>query len=321
MIRHKIECNGKYYDIRAKNYIDFAYKVLEKCEPQNKIVTERVSEWFEEWLVLYKSDKKESTRYSYRCRYYRYIAPYIGNKMLHEVTAYDCQKVVSALSGLGKNTIKKVYLDMRQMFEAAASLGKISISPTLNIVVPTGKQEIRRALTPEEQELTLHTNREYKIGGVFVAMMCSGMRPGETALVQGKHYKDGILHILGEKTELADRYVPIPANYEELFLGSDEEYLFTSYEGLAPTTKYHRARLWNIFKKHMEDELGKPLDAGFVPYSYRHTYATKLQEANIPINLIRELMGHSNLTTTQRYMHNTAYMFATFSEKISAAFV
>src|SRR5262249_8805094 len=35
----------------------------------------------------------------------------------------------------------------------------------------------------------------------------------------------------------------------------------------------------------------------------RHTFATKLTLKNIPLTVVKELLGHSSITTTMRYSH------------------
>ena len=95
-----------------------------------------------------------------------------------------------------------------------------------------------------------------------------------------------------------------------------EGYFIKSLRGIAPTKESHRAKLWNHFKK----ELKKYIDIAddLVPYCFRHTYCTDLQDAGVPINLAREFMGHSSITLTSRiYTHHSEKSFNNAKECIN----
>ena len=53
------------------------------------------------------------------------------------------------------------------------------------------------------------------------------------------------------------------------------------------------------------------------PYSCRHTLATTLADSNVSAAIIMEIMRHSKITTTQRYMHPDAQQY---TEKLDAVF-
>ena len=41
------------------------------------------------------------------------------------------------------------------------------------------------------------------------------------------------------------------------------------------------------------------------PHVLRHTFCTLLAERGVPIEVIRDLAGHANIRTTQKYIHVT----------------
>ena len=46
-----------------------------------------------------------------------------------------------------------------------------------------------------------------------------------------------------------------------------------------------------------------PEMADVTPHTMRHTFCTRLVQGGKPINEVKELMGHSEITTTMRYAH------------------
>jgi integrase len=49
--------------------------------------------------------------------------------------------------------------------------------------------------------------------------------------------------------------------------------------------------------------LGMSDDPMFKPHTLRHTYATRLVEANVPLPVVQKMMGHKSPKTTMRYAH------------------
>jgi site-specific recombinase XerD len=48
----------------------------------------------------------------------------------------------------------------------------------------------------------------------------------------------------------------------------------------------------------------------------RHTYATSLLKKGVDIKTLQELMGHTSITTTQRYLHPDAEDLAAAADKL-----
>ena len=307
MVRHKFTYQGKTYDIRANDYVEFSMKVLQKVY-DTPLCPYTVREWHEKFLVLYKADRSKKTVDSYKQRFNKHIAPIIGHLYLHQVTHEHCQRIMANMVGYSKDTIGKIKDDLVQLFKKAVKNGYLNSSPADDLDVPNGSENTRRALTDEEIYMTLRIFDDTGMGIQYLLMMFCGLRPHETALIQGKDVDGNMLHVRGTKTDEADRWQPIPDELmKRLPAVEPEEYYCTSLLGLFPTTDYQRDDMWKEFKKVALEQYDYRFADDVVPYCYRHTYGTSLQEAGVPINVIRELMGHSNIRTTQTYLDNRCH--------------
>ncbi|HKF95733.1 MAG TPA: tyrosine-type recombinase/integrase, partial [Gammaproteobacteria bacterium] len=75
----------------------------------------------------------------------------------------------------------------------------------------------------------------------------------------------------------------------------------TKAEGLVFPGK-HGNRLDNV-RKSWASVLDAAYITGFRWHDLRHDFASKLVMAGVPLNTVRDLLGHADLATTLRYAH------------------
>ena len=73
--------------------------------------------------------------------------------------------------------------------------------------------------------------------------------------------------------------------------------------------RYGLGKLWpDVTKRGLRDawelvraDMGRSEDRAFVPYLCRHTFATRLVQRGVPIDVVSRLLGHTNIQMTMRY--------------------
>ena len=291
-MRKTFTINGKRYEVTGKTQKQLDDRYFYKRLEVERLNSEKtVEEFCTEWLDRYKRHRVTDKNYKgYVSLLSKYVYPFIGQKKLGSVTKKDCQTIINNLHGYSDFYIHKLNFTLKGIFNMAVDEGLIEHNPALYLVKPKGHTKKRRSLTAKEKEELLKCIDGKYFELYFKLMLYCGLRPHECAYVQGKDINTDVLHIRGIKTANADRYVPIPKSLILPDLGS-EEYLFENL------TEKKRNRWWNSLKK----DLG---NVDWTPYCLRHTYCTDLERMGIPINIARQLMGHSDITITSKiYTH------------------
>lgn len=225
-------------------------------------------EWHEKFLEVYKSNLATRTIESYCYRYKKHLYPFFKNKRLNNIQHLDYQKFFNHLNGYSQNYIHKLYHDLDQMFDKAIVNGYMNSNPVKGCILPSGHFSTRRAITSEERAAVLSVCKYHESGLYILFMLYCGLRPHETAYVQGKDVEGDVLHVRGTKSICSDRYAPVPKVLLDMLPAiRPEGYFIKSLRGIAPTKESHRAKLWNHFKK----ELKKYIDVAddLVPYYFR----------------------------------------------------
>jgi len=175
---------------------------------------------------------------------------------------------------------------------------------------PKIRRKIPFVLTQAEVESLIDATMEEKSGIRDRAMLefaySTGMRASEICSqglenvdldsrivrVRGKGGKERIVPYGKSAAAALDIYLKGPR--KEVLKGSTSIYLFLNYRG----QRMSRVSFWKIIKKYSEKS-GLPVDV--TPHTLRHSFATHLVEGGADLRTVQELLGHSDISTTQIY--------------------
>lgn len=113
--------------------------------------------------------------------------------------------------------------------------------------------------------------------------------------VYGKGYKERIVPFGEEAQSWINRYV---RNVRPLLAANikAEDIIFLNMRG-APLS---RMGVWKIIQKYTQLAM---IDKAVSPHVFRHSFATHLLEGGADLRAVQEMLGHSDIATTQIYTH------------------
>jgi integrase len=334
--------DGRKYKVYANSKSELAVKVAMRrrdLEEGKRSISKNMltKDWAKIWVDEYKAPTvSASTLVGVRAILNASILPAVGSMPLKAIRHIHCQRIITAAKDKSRSHMNKLRYYMCDLFDAAIKNHLLIENPAADLDIPKTTAGTHRALTDAERAALLSVCESNPYGLWVLVMLYCGLRPGETERIQGRHIdlKKRLLHVDGTKTTAAKRDVPI----NEILAGKLAEakvapfdYLFKNSAD-RPINKTNRKRMWESITKDMHIKMGGAHDYGqlkrilppyavaadLVPYCLRHTFCTDLQSAGVPINVAKELMGHTSIEMTARvYTHSSADTLENAREKMN----
>lgn len=115
----------------------------------------------------------------------------------------------------------------------------------------------------------------------------------ESIRVKGKGEKERIVPIASFSLQIVDSYL---SSFRGLISQKEESALFVSTKG----RRISRQEIWSLVKRYSK-QMGVTREVS--PHTLRHSFATHLLENGADLRVIQEMLGHSHISTTDRYTH------------------
>jgi len=206
-----------------------------------------------------------------------------------------------AEKGLKENTLHSRINAIKFYYE------QVLHNKTMFFEIPRPKRAIQLPKLLNEQELcklfNAVTNKKHK--AILFTAYSAGLRVSEVVNLKIKHIDSKRMQLFIERAKgKKDRYVnlspvllDILRQYIKMYKPKPKEYLFESEQ---TGTRYPARTIQQIFS-NAKEKAGIRKETGI--HSLRHSFATHLLDKGTDIKYIKELLGHFNIKTTERYLH------------------
>ncbi len=213
--------------------------------------------------------------------------------------------------GYAKRSIARKASALRRYFGWARRTGLIAVDPSRGLKAPSGEGrlprvldgvELHEMLEPEEVAPETPLWRRRRDDAVLELLYGSGLRVGELCGldIDGIDMRRGVVTVWGKGGK--ERRVPMTkASLDAIrtWLKSRSEVTDES-SGSALFLNGRGARMGVRDVRRIVDERS-PTPTH--PHALRHTFATHLLDGGADLRIVQELLGHSDVATTQRYTH------------------
>lgn len=206
-------------------------------------------------------------------------------------------------------SISRALMAIKVLFRFFKREGVVSDNPTIYLENPKLWQLIPNVLTNDEVEsLLAQPDPETFLGArdkaILEVLYACGLRVSELCALKISDVDDTFIRVLGKGSK--ERLVPIGRKaieaidhsllFRDLVDSDRNTLLFVSKSG----RPIQRTVVWEMVKKYATQ-------AGILkvisPHTLRHSFATHLLDNGADLRVIQEMLGHSSISSTDRYTH------------------
>lgn len=238
-----------------------------------------------------------------------------GDTDILSVTQLNISDYLAFLQEQGKSgsTVSRVLASLKNFYAYLVSTGFLEASPVSNeIHVDRGEKKLPQILTGKEVETLLAQPSASDAKGLrdkamLEVMYATGIRVTELIdlNVEDVNLELGILKCTSAKKS---RSIPLyPASLRALTVyvkevrfamvaDPGERALFVNVGG----SRMSRQGFWKILKFY---QAKAGIEKEITPHTLRHSFAVHLLENGADLGSLQELMGHSDISSTQMYTH------------------
>jgi integrase len=177
-------------------------------------------------------------------------------------------------------------------------------------VVPLKRQKEKtgheRYWTVEEENAIREVTKSLALDewADFWDFLCNvGARPGEARQLRWEHFRSGAVTIYATKNtskETRVRTIDLNPIAMAAVKRRRDDPRYASAPGPFSFAAREKSRqVWDKLRAYIPWIEG----AETVPYTYRHTFASRLAMAGTDIRILQRLLGHTSITMTEKYMH------------------
>ena len=214
--------------------------------------------------------------------------------------------------GRSAATVSRTLASLKNFYAYVVSSGFLEKTPVSDIKVSRGEKKLPQILTGREIELLLSQPvcvdaKGYRDKAMLEVMYATGIRVSELIEldVDDVNLEQGIVKCTGTKKSRAIPLYPAALRALTAYLrdirssmvaSPDEQALFVNISG----TRMSRQGFWKILKHYQEMA---HIEKEITPHTLRHSFAVHLLENGADLGSLQELMGHSDISSTQLYTH------------------
>lgn len=331
--RRTIEQNKIYdkiilFQSKAKAVIEklnvFTFDNFEEGFFEQRNITNSVSFAFDKYIQQLRNEKRIGTAVSYECAK-NSLESFKKDFTFADISKSFLTKYENSMleNGKSKTTIG-IYL---RSLRAIYNLQKIDVSNYPfgegkdKYSIPTGRN-IKKALTIEDvakiynYDAPINSTKEMAKDYWLFLYLCNGMNVKDFCLLKWENIKENILTYNRAKTERSkkeSKNITVALKPETIEIIkkwgqpsiSKSSYIFPHLEHKMNAEKQRKVyqQLTKTINKYVKSIcIELDINDNVTTYFARHSFATVLKRSGAKIEMISELLGHSNVNVTENYL-------------------
>lgn len=221
----------------------------------------------------------------------------LTNEVFNEWVEHEVRRGVKAESVNAYNSIVVAFV---RYYRETGMKVPLNLALVARLKTVGGK---RRFYSAEEVALVVETADE--VTGLQIRILFeTGMRIAELTRLRVSDFEGRRVRFIGKGRKMREVYVTaetLDLVRRHVARYGIKEYMWAGYDGVhslngePPTVNTVRIRLRRAFERAGFE--------GFYPHALRHSFATDLQLKGASVSEIKEMIGHSSVATTERYLH------------------